>query len=210
MDTKLLHEDLFADANLVIEEGANGKDMYLVGTMMQGGIKNRNNRTYTVEDISKAVDMINEKLKNGESVMGELDHPQSLTINLDRVSHVITEARMEGNNAVGKMKILDTPMGQIAKTLIKGGVQLGVSSRGTGAVANDGAVKNFMFSTVDIVAVPSAPGAYPQGVMEALEIATNIGGNNPVIELSEAVAHDVNAQKYFEKELLKFIKSLGK
>lgn len=207
MDTKLLHEELFADANLVIEEGANGKDLYLVGTMMQGGIKNRNGRNYTVEDISKAVNMINEKLKNGESVMGELDHPQSLTVNLDRVSHVITEAKMDGNNAIGKMKILDTPMGNIAKTLIKSGVQLGVSSRGTGAVGQDGGVKNFMFTTVDIVATPSAPGAYPQGVMEALEIATN---GNQIIELSEAVAHDAKAQEYFKKELLDFIKSLGK
>jgi len=205
MDTKFLSEDLFADSHLVVEAAKNGKELHLSGIMMQGGVKNRNGRTYKVEDIGKAVNQINERLKNGESIMGELDHPQSLSINLDRVSHIITEARMDGNNAVGKMKLLETPMGNIAKQLINAGVRLGVSSRGTGSVGSNGEVNNFAFNTMDIVATPSAPEAYPQGIMEALEIATN---GRTIIELSEAVGHDKTAQKYFEKELLKFIQGL--
>jgi len=207
MDTKFLREDLFADSELIVEASESGKELFLSGIMMQGGVKNRNGRVYSVEDISKAVNMINERLKNKESIMGELDHPPSLSINLDRVSHVITEAKMEGGNAVGKMKILNTPMGNIAKSLIEAGVRFGVSSRGTGAVGNGGAVSNFVFSAMDIVATPSAPDAYPESVMEALNIATNHVYQAPV-ELLESVGNDNQAQKYFENELLKFIKGL--
>lgn len=206
MDTKLLNEDLFVESELeIIEEAADGKSLVLSGILMQGDVKNRNNRVYPKGEIERAVNIINERIAGGESLMGELDHPQTLTVNLDRVSHVITEARMDGANAVGKMKLIDTPMGEIAKTLLKAGVKLGVSSRGTGRVGSDGKVTDYNFATIDIVAQPSAPDAYPNSIMESLDIATN----GKVIEsLSEAVVHDDSAQKFFQKEMMKFIRSL--
>ena len=207
MNTKLLSEDLFAESGLITEASADGKSLVLSGIIMQGDVKNRNGRNYPKSEIEKAVGVINERLATGESIMGELDHPQTLSINLDRVSHVLTEAKMEGSNAVGKMKIVDTPMGNIARTLISAGVKLGVSSRGTGRVAEGGNVEDYNFSTMDIVAQPSAPEAYPESVMESLGIATN---GRCVESLAEAVVTDKKAQKYFESEIKKFIRSLNK
>jgi len=207
MDTKLLSEDLFVESGLITEASADGKSLVLSGIIMQGDVKNRNGRNYPKSEIEKAVNVINERLATGESIMGELDHPQTLSINLDRVSHVLTEAKMEGSNAIGKMKIVDTPMGNIARTLISAGVKLGVSSRGTGRVAEGGNVEDYNFSTMDIVAQPSAPEAYPESVMESLGIATN---GRCVESLAEAVVTDKKAQKYFESEIKKFIRSLNK
>jgi len=207
MNTKLLSEDLFAESGLITEASADGKSLVLSGIIMQGDVKNRNGRNYPKSEIEKAVGVINERLATGESIMGELDHPQTLSINLDRVSHVLTEAKMEGSNAVGKMKIVDTPMGNIARTLISAGVKLGVSSRGTGRVAEGGNVEDYNFSTMDIVAQPSAPEAYPESVMESLSIATN---GRCVESLAEAVVTDKKAQKFFESEIKKFIRSLNK
>ena len=207
MDTKLLSEDLFVESGLITEASADGKSLVLSGIIMQGDVKNRNGRNYPKSEIEKAVNVINERLATGESIMGELDHPQTLSINLDRVSHVLTEAKMEGSNAIGKMKIVDTPMGNIARTLISAGVKLGVSSRGTGRVAEGGNVEDYNFSTMDIVAQPSAPEAYPESVMESLGIATN---GRCVESLAEAVVTDKKAQKFFESEIKKFIRSLNK
>lgn len=134
--------------------------------------------------------------------MGELDHPQTLSINLDRVSHVITEMDMNGSNAIGKARMLNTPMGNIARELINSGVALGVSSRGAGQVNEDGGVSGFQFVTVDIVAQPSAPNAYPQTVYESLELAKN--GHN-ILDLAEAVRHDPSAQKYLKEEILSWL-----
>ena len=210
MDTKFLTEDLFAEAELefITEGEGKEKNLYLVGTMMQAGVKNRNGRMYSPTDLSEAVKQINARIKNKESVMGELDHPPSLNINLDRVSHIITEATMDGNNAIGKLKILDTPMGKIVKTLsAEPDLKLGVSSRGTGSVGKDGNVSNFVFSTMDIVATPSAPGAYPESVMEALNIAMN-SSHEPDVSLTESIREDKDAQQAFKKALLSFVKGL--
>jgi hypothetical protein len=147
--------------------------------------------------------MINEKIKEGAYIMGELNHPENLSIDLKNVSHIITEAWMEGNNAVGKCKILNTPSGQIVKQLIEGGVRLGVSSRGTGNVTNEGIVEDFSFVTLDIVAQPSGPGCYPDVVRESIE-------NPKILSLAEAVREDPKAQKYFKEEVLKFINSIIK
>lgn len=135
--------------------------------------------------------------------MGELNHPDVLSINLANVSHAITEVRMEGNNAVGKMKLLNTPAGNIARAIIEGGVRLGVSSRGTGNVNESGAVSDFSFVTVDIVSQPSAPDAYPNIVAEAM-------GNRKVMTLAEAMVHDQQAQAYFKKEMTAFLEALRK
>lgn len=202
---ELLNEDLFIGYDLIVETSKNGKSLILSGILMQGDVKNRNNRVYPKSEIEKAVKIINERLKIGESIMGELDHPQTLTINLDRVSHVLTEAKMVDSDAIGKLKIIETPMGNIAKTLISAGVKLGVSSRGTGTVRDNGTVSDYNFSTMDIVAQPSAPDAYPASIMESLDLINN----GRVIEsLAESVMHDTKAQKYFEKEMKKFIRSL--
>jgi len=134
--------------------------------------------------------------------MGELDHPNNLTINLANVSHVITELSMNGNNVMGKAKLLETPMGKIAKELINSGVALGVSSRGAGNVTESGDVNGFNFLTVDIVATPSCASAVPQSVFEALDMSRN---GKAVLTLSEQVKDDLAAQKYFKDAIMKFL-----
>ena len=133
--------------------------------------------------------------------MGELNHPDNLSIDLKNVSHVITEAWMDGNNAIGKCKILNTPSGRIVQDLIEGGVKLGVSSRGTGNVNHAGIVEDFNFVTLDIVAQPSGPGCYPDVIRESIE-------NPKIMTLAEAVVHDPYAQKFLKKEIDAFIQTL--
>jgi len=204
----LLREHLtFNQAGLVTESiDENGKkSLYLNGCFIQGDICNHNQRIYPVKEITKAVDTVMEQIRRGDSVLGECDHPEELTINLDRVSHMITNMHMDGANGVGKLKILPTPCGNIIKTLIESGVKLGVSSRGSGNVDDRGYVSDFEIVTVDIVAKPSAPGAYPTAVYEAL--GWNRRGNN-VRELCEAIQHDRKAQKYLTEGVLDWIKNL--
>lgn len=199
----LLVEELTpGEANLVEQVAPDGKSMWLSGIFMQGGLKNRNGRNYPVNEISAAVDGARTRIKESKGIMGELDHPQTLSINLDRVSHVITELDMSGQNAIGKAKLIDTPMGAIAKELVRSGVALGVSSRGAGAVNESGGVTGFQFVTVDIVAQPSAPNAYPNTVYESLELARN--GKN-ILSVAEAVRHDPTAQKYLKEEIMKWL-----
>jgi len=180
-----------------------GQDLYLKGIMMQADLKNGNGRVYPLSEISKAVEEAQKRIKEGFNIMGELNHPDTLSINLDRVSHIITEVAMDGSNAIGKMKLLNTPTGNIAKALIEGGVRLGVSSRGTGNVNESGDVSDFSFVTVDIVSQPSAPNAYPDAVMESM-------GNKKVMSLAEAVVHDKKAQAYFKKEIMGLLEAIRK
>lgn len=197
----------FEQANILMEapDQANGKkSLYLKGIFIQGGVKNHNERIYPVREISGAVDRINEMLSKGESVLGECDHPEELTINLDRVSHMITQMWMEGPSGMGKLKILDTPKGNIIRTLIEADVKLGVSSRGVGNVDDRGEVSQFEIITVDIVARPSAPNAYPKPVYESL----NMRRGRIIHDLAEAVSHDPKAQKYLRDELLAAIRKL--
>ena len=135
MKPVLLIEELTPiQSNIIEESSTDGKNCYLSGIFMQGGIENRNKRRYPVTEIAKAVEEAATRIKESGGIFGELDHPQTLNINLDRISHAILDLRMEGDNAVGRAKLLDTPMGKIAKELIKSGVRLGVSSRGAGNV----------------------------------------------------------------------------
>lgn len=204
MSKLLLIENLTPVQANLIESVDEAKNYFLSGIMMQSEIKNGNGRVYPLTEISRAVDFVNEKIKEGNYVAGELNHPDNLSIDLRNVSHIITEMKMDGNNAIGKCKLLNTPSGQIARSLLEGGLRLGVSSRGTGNVTNEGLVEDFAFVTVDIVATPSAPDAYPGLVKEALE-------NQKIITLAEAVTHDPKAQKYFKDEMEKFLKAiLGK
>ena len=191
-----------AEASLIESRDAE-KNLYLAGRMMAAEQQNLNKRVYPRAQIEAAVALINEKIKESAYICGELNHPDNLSIDLKNVSHIITEAWMDGDNAVGKCKILNTPSGLIVKNLIEGGVKLGVSSRGTGNVTNEGVVEDFNFVTLDIVATPSAPGCYPDVVRESLE-------NPKIMTLAEAVKTDPVAQKYFKAEVMKFLEALTK
>jgi hypothetical protein len=200
---KLLVETLAPSVANLTEMKKVGGDLYLSGVMMQAALKNGNGRIYGLPEIARAVEECQSKIKTGQYILGELNHPDTLSINLANVSHAITEIRMEGNNAVGKMKLLNTPAGLIAKAIIEGGVRLGVSSRGTGNVNEGGAVTDFAFVTMDIVSTPSAPDAYPSVVAEAM-------GSKKIMTLAEALVHDPKAQAYFKKEIMSLINAVSK
>lgn len=199
----LLIEDLDAATANLTEMKRQGGDLYLSGIMMQAALRNGNGRTYPVNEIARAVEECQAKITKGNFILGELNHPDTLTINLANVSHAITEIRMDGNNAVGKMKLLNTPSGNIARGIMEGGVRLGVSSRGTGNVNEGGSVSDFSFVTMDIVSTPSAPDAFPNLVQEAL-------GSKRVMTLAEAVVHDPKAQAYLKAELQALIAAVTK
>lgn len=205
-----LRENLtFKDANVVYEATENsngGKDLYMKGICIQGGVENANKRVYPVSEITNAVTTINEQIKEGNSVLGEVDHPDDLKINLDRVSHMIESMWMDGPNGYGKLKILETPMGQLVKTMIQGGVKLGVSSRGSGNVnESSGQVADFEIVTVDVVAQPSAPNAYPVAIYEGL---LNMRGGHKVLEMARDASSDTKVQKYLKEEMIRLIRDL--
>ena len=197
----------FDQAGIVLENANEGKDLYLKGIMIQGGVRNANQRVYPVNEIGRAVKTLNDQITGGYSVLGEVDHPEGLNINIDRVSHMITETWMEGDNGYGKLKILPTPMGNLVKTMLEAGVKLGVSSRGSGNVSEDGSgnVSDFEIITVDVVAQPSAPGAYPTPIYETL---MNTRGGMKAWELAQATKHDTKAQKYLKESLISMISKL--
>ena len=203
-----LRENLtFNEARVQILHENDGKDLYMKGICIQGGIKNANQRVYPVQEIAKATKTLNDQIGSGYSVLGEVDHPDDLKINLDRVSHMITEMWMDGPNGYGKMKILPTPMGQLVKTMLESGVKLGVSSRGSGNISEygSGEVSDFEIITVDVVAQPSAPGAYPTPIYEHL---MNTKGGNMAKGLAAEVRNDPKAQKYLKDALTNIIKDL--
>jgi len=197
----------FDQANIVVESANEGKDLYMKGIMIQGGVRNANQRVYPVNEIGRAVKTLSEQIEGGYSVLGEVDHPEGLNINLDRVSHMISECWMDGDNGYGKLKILPTPMGQLVKVMLEAGVKLGVSSRGSGNVSEDGSgnVSDFEIITVDVVAQPSAPGAYPTAIYEHL---MNARGGMKAYELAQATKHDPKAQKYLKESLVNIISRL--
>jgi hypothetical protein len=199
----------FDQASLMVESAPPAMEggirpMFMKGIFIQGGVRNLNERVYPVSEIRRAVENVNEILQRGESVLGEADHPEELNINLDRVSHMITQMWMDGPAGMGKLQILPTPMGNIVRTLLESGVKLGVSSRGSGNVSDSGEVSDFQIVTVDIVARPSAPNAYPKTVYEALNSKRGV----IIDDLSRAVKHDPTAQKHLAKELADWIKNL--
>jgi hypothetical protein len=206
-----LKENLTFDrAGIVVEhsESADGKskDLYMKGIFIEGGVKNANERVYPVHEIQKAVSTINEQIKGGYSVLGEVDHPDDLKINLDRVSHMITEMWMDGPAGHGKLKVLPTPMGKLVEAMITSGVKLGVSSRGSGNVnEGSGHVSDFEIITVDIVAQPSAPHAYPKAIYEGL---MNMRGGMQVFETAREAAQDQKVQKYLKQGIEALIKDL--
>jgi hypothetical protein len=202
-----LRENLtFDQARMVVEsDGENGKNLYMKGIFIQGGIRNANQRVYPVTEIDRAVKTLNDQIHEGYSVLGEVDHPDDLKINLDRVCHMITDMWMDGANGYGKLKILPTPMGELVKTMLQAGVKLGVSSRGSGEVGSDGNVQGFEIITVDVVAQPSAPGAYPTPIYEHM---MGTKGGYKAIQVATELQGDAKAQKYLKESLLKIIGGL--
>lgn len=205
-----LREQLTFDrAGLVVEsldDVNGGKSLYMKGIFIQGGVKNANERIYPVSEISNAVESLNTQIKEGYSVLGEVDHPDDLKINLDRVSHMITEMWMDGANGFGKLKILPTPMGQLVKTMLESGVKLGVSSRGSGNVNDmDGRVSDFEIVTVDIVAQPSAPNAYPKAIYEGM---MNMKYGHKTLQVAKEAQGNKKVEKYLKEEVIRLIKEL--
>lgn len=196
----------FDQAGIVTETANEGKDLYMKGICIQGGVKNANQRVYPVSEISNAVMQLNDQIKTGNSVLGEVDHPDDLKINLDRVSHMITEMWMDGPNGYGKLKVLPTPMGTLVKTMMESGVKLGVSSRGSGEVnESSGNVSGFEIVTVDVVAQPSAPNAYPKAIYEGL---LNMRNGHTVLEMAKEASGNAKVQKYLKDEVMRLIKDL--
>ena len=171
---KLITEEV-TNVKIITEGTGAGKKLYIEGVFLQGEIKNRNGRMYPISTLSREVDRYCENFVNKGRALGELGHPDGPTVNLDRVSHKITSLVQEGNNFKGKAQILETPMGKIAKSLLESGVMLGVSSRGVGSLrmTNEGhkiVGEDFQLATAaDIVADPSAPDAFVNGIMEGKE-----------------------------------------
>ena len=169
------------DVHYLIEEDTQTgkKNHFIHGVFMQAEQKNRNGRIYSKPILEKEIKRYGETFVSKNRAMGELNHPQGPTVNLDRVSHIIKELREDGNDIVGRAKVMDTPMGKIAKNLIDEGAKLGVSSRGMGSLKEKDGVnevqKDFMLAAVDIVADPSAPGAFVNGIMEGAEWVWNNG-----------------------------------
>lgn len=162
------------EVSYVVEGTENGKKKFAIeGVFMQSDTVNRNGRVYPRQILEGEVDRYNKKYVMERRALGELNHPSGPTVNLDKVSHLITDLRMEGKDVFGKAKLLETPCGQIAQSLIESGVKLGVSSRGMGSLKENRGFKevqkDFMLSAVDIVADPSAPNAFVNGIMEGVE-----------------------------------------
>jgi len=183
---KLISE--FTETNLecLIEKKENGDKKYVIeGIFAQADQKNRNGRVYPKPIMERAVNQYVQTQVSKKRAVGELNHPEGPTVNLDKVSHLITDLKLEGNDVIGKAQILDTPMGKIVKGLLEGGVQLGVSTRGMGSLENRNGVAyvkdDFILSTVDIVQDPSAPDAFVNGIMEGVDWVWNNGILEPQV-----------------------------
>ena len=212
---KLITETI-ENVKLITEEKNGKKLLYIEGVFLQSELKNRNGRMYPFSVLDREVKRYNEEYIKSKRALGELGHPDGPTINLDRVSHRITDLRAEGNNFIGKAQILDTPMGNIAKNLLDEGVQLGVSSRGMGSIQKSEdcnvVADDFMLTTAaDIVADPSAPDAFVNGIMEGKEWVWC----NGILKETEVAKYkgimDASARQELEEKTLKVFEDfLGK
>ena len=208
---KLITETI-EEVKMITEEKNGVKSLFIQGPFLVAETKNRNGRMYRAETLRKEVDRYNEEYVKKNRAFGELGHPDSPSINLDRVSHLITNLKQEGNQWIGKAKILETPMGKIAKSLMEGGATLGVSSRGMGSVKNEAGVNvvqddYYLATAADIVADPSAPGAFVQGIMEGKEWIWD-NGKVKEIDINEYYNQIKNAkQKQIDEISLKIFEN---
>ncbi len=206
---KLITEEI-SKVKFVTEEKNGKKSLYIEGIFLQADIKNRNGRCYPMETLAREVGRYTENYISKGRALGELGHPSGPTVNLDRVSHMITSLREDGNNFIGKAKILDTPMGKIASSLISEGVKLGVSSRGIGSLVERNGVRyvsdDFMLATAaDIVADPSAPDAFVNGIMEGVEWVYDASRNDWLVENTrKKINHLVDSRELEEKKIQLF------
>lgn len=210
MNKVVLKEYLAPSHNKMVTESESvqdgGKCFYMKGIFIQGDVRNANERIYPVREIERAVVQIKKQLDEGNSVLGEVDHPDDLKINLDRVSHIITDMWVDGPCGFGKLKILPTPMGDVISKMLGAGVKLGVSSRGSGNVDDaTGRVSDFEIVTVDIVAQPSAPNAYPKAIYEGL---MNMPHGHRLIESLKGDRSSAAVQRYLKEEVTRLIKDL--
>ena len=199
------------DIEVLTEEKDGKKSTYIKGVFLQTEITNRNGRMYKFDTMNREVSKYNEEFVNRGRALGELGHPEGPTLNLDRVSHKIVELYPEGTNFIGKAKLMDTPMGKIAKSLLDEGVQLGVSSRGLGSIKKEGSCSvvadDFILSTAaDIVADPSAPDAFVEGIYEGREWITVDGKvkERTIEEIKAAIDNAPNPQELQERKISAF------
>lgn len=206
---KLITEEI-SKVKFITEEKNGKKSLYIEGIFLQADIKNRNGRCYPMETLSREVTRYTDSYISKGRALGELGHPDGPTVNLDRVSHMITSLKEDGNNFIGKAKILDTPMGKIASSLISEGVKLGVSSRGIGSLVERNGVRyvsnDFMLATAaDIVADPSAPDAFVNGIMEGVEWVYDVSRNSWLLEnTKKKINHLVDTRQLEEKKIQLF------
>ena len=199
------------DIEVLTEEKDGKKSTYIKGVFLQTEITNRNGRMYKFDTMNREVTKYNEEFVNRGRALGELGHPEGPTLNLDRVSHKIVELYPEGTNFIGKAKLMETPMGKIAKSLLEEGVQLGVSSRGLGSIKKEGSCSvvadDFILSTAaDIVADPSAPDAFVEGIYEGREWVTVDGKvkERTIEEIKAAIDNAPNPQELQERKISAF------
>lgn len=216
---KLIAEYTENDVQCIVEKREDGTKKYIIeGVFAQADKKNRNGRVYPKAIMEGAVGKYVDEQVSKQRAVGELNHPEGPTVNLDKVSHLITDLRFEGNDVVGKASILETPMGKIVQGLLDGGVRLGVSTRGMGSLEqrNDAMYvkEDFMLNAVDIVQDPSAPNAFVNGVMEGVEWVWNNGIIEPqVIEKVETEIKRAPSKRLYEtqvREFKNFLSSLTK
>lgn len=203
---KLITEEI-SKVKFITEEKNGKKSLYIEGIFLQADIKNRNGRCYPMETLSREVSRYTNNYITKGRALGELGHPDGPTVNLDRVSHMITSLTENGNNFIGKAKILDTPMGKIASSLISEGVKLGVSSRGIGSLVEKNGVRyvsdDFMLATAaDIVADPSAPDAFVQGILEGVEWIYDASKNSWLIENTKKKIDKLTEMRQLEEKKL--------
>jgi len=207
---KLITEYTENDVQCIVEKNAQGEKKFVIeGIFMSAEQKNRNGRIYPKQIMERAVDKYVKEQVSQKRAVGELNHPEGPTVNLDKVSHLITDLQWEGNDVVGKAQILDTPMGRIVKGLLEGGVQLGVSTRGMGSLENRNGVMyvkdDYMLNTVDIVQDPSAPSAFVNGIMEGVDWVWNNGIlSSQVIENMETEIRTAPKKHLYETQIREY------
>ena len=204
---KLITE-MIEDVQYLEEKVGDKKNLYIEGVFLQAEQKNRNGRVYPQQILEREVKRYNEKYIDQNRAFGELGHPQGPTVNLDRASHMITELKADGSNFVGKAKIMDTPMGKIVKSIMNEGAQLGVSSRGMGSLKEKNGVNEvqddyYLATAADIVADPSAPGCFVQGIMEGKEWAWDNGAlkESEIAEIKQTITESTSKNR--EEEILR-------